>query len=507
MRSLLTLQTYLLLFGALIFRIVKTFLVTVVARDSVVYIQQTGAFSSGDWNTGLSAYYPPLYAVLSAAIALFIGPHFGALVLSVIAGAALVLPFRVYAKNFLSERALFAASLLILLTPSLVTCSAEILAESVYLFVFMTIVALLYEQQKQRAIGLSILLGFLAGALTLIRPEGIVIILGAAFLCGRRGQEEERRSVFIRACCIALVLLTSLTVIAPYSYYLKQESGRWTFTKKEGTVIGGLAKFSEAQNTPVAEIHEHFQKENDALADTKTPRSAKKDLTDLLSSRPMLFLKKSVHGFGQCLLLIPRVSHWVLFLLACPGLFLLGRARRWPWELTVLLALHILVISTVTPQKRYLLPFVLLVCLGAGVSLDAVAPRLRRLHKRGYGAVLGILLLVLGISAFKVERRGKGIVRELARALVEEKVAARVASIESRVAYYAGVEDQPLPRFASKAELKRFLVQNEISYLCFRDNWRERWCPWMKIEDIGEVVASRREGRTQLLLIRVRLKD
>lgn len=506
MTSLVSRATAFFVLAAALVRIVKVFLITVVARDSVVYVKQISAFFQGDGNAGLSAYYPPLYALISALFALLFSPHGGGVCVSVLSGTLLVLPFRRYAQSHLDPSSLFYASLFLVFTPSLILYSAEILAESFFLFLFMSLLATLQEQSKTRPLGLAFLSGAISGALTLTRPEGIAAVLGAALLCARRGPEDKGRSFKQRGAAFALSLVAAVLVLAPYSYYLNQESGHWTFTKKEGTVIGGLAKYSESKQTPIPEVHEHFRKSNDGHKRSAPPQSAASELSSILSGKPLLFLKKCLHGLGQCFLLVPRASHWLLFLLALPGLTVLAKSKKWPWELTLILALHLLVVSTVTPQKRYLLPEVLLVVLGAGRGFAFLVETLR-LGKRSRWALTFAVLVILGITAFKQERRRKEGIHTLAAVLKQEAGSVKVASIESRVAYYGEVDDQQLPRCANLEELKNFLAAQSITHLCIRENWRVRWCPWLNVEDIGELIQSVPEGRTELLLIRVKTKN
>ena len=506
MTPLFSKATALFVLGAALVRIVKVFLMTVVARDSVVYVKQISDFSQGDGHGALSGYYPPLYALVSSFFALFCSPHGGGVCVSILSGALLVLPFRRYAKAYLDRSSLFYASLILVFTPSLILYSAEILAESFFLLLFVTLVATLQEQGNKRPLGLAILSGAIAGALTLTRPEGIAAVLGAALLCARRGPEDNGRSFKMRSAAFALTIVAASLVLAPYSYYLKQESGHWTFTKKEGTVIGGLAKYSESRKAPIPEVHEHFRKSNDGHKQSAPPQSAATELSTILSAKPLLFVNKCLHGLGQCLLLLPRASHWMLFVLALPGWLVLAKSKKWPWELTLLLAFHLLVISTVTPQKRYLLPEVIFVALGAGRSVAFMAEKLS-LGERSRWALTFAVLVILGITAFKQERRKKQGIHSLATTLKQEQGTVKVASIESRVAYYGGVHDQQLPRCANLKELKRFLKTQNITHLCIRENWRARWYPWLKVEDIGELIQSVPEGRTELLLIRVKTKN
>jgi 4-amino-4-deoxy-L-arabinose transferase-like glycosyltransferase len=505
---------FFLLVLALILRTLKALMTTVVARDSVVYLSQAQAVASGSIGEGFVGYYPPLYPVLTAMLSMVFSIHESALIVSIAMGALLLLPFRAFAKQYIeNDQSMKVASLLLVFSPAFITISGEILADSLFLTLFVTLAVVLKAYrtgEPSRALFQITLLGVLCGLLSLTRPEGIMTLLGVLVLLkGPKMPADSKPSRGQRAIHSLCFIGVFLLVLSPYILLLKSETGQWTFTRKAGVVIGGMARMTDQASEPVAQLHQHFRDENERQQETVSQGAHSDQLAAIVRARPMLLVRKVIHGLFQSGALLPRTCHVLIFIFGLMGLNCFRKHKRIPIELIVLSAFHLLAVSTVQVQKRYLLVLVPLFIMAAAEYLPGLYQRLGRSHRLLKFALPLLFVVFILPPALKAERRSKGHIHKLAAVLRDEAQlqasrAVELASIDFRVAYYAGVQARRLPRCQNLSELKVFLKRHQITHLCFRKNWQELWCPWFVLEDVGRLAASEEDGRTKVLLIRVR---
>ncbi|MDT7604094.1 MAG: hypothetical protein QOF61_2091, partial [Acidobacteriota bacterium] len=110
---------------------------SVLSPDGVVYAGLARQLAAGNLRAGLSSYYPPLYPLLIALSSLvFRDVEFAGRFVSVAAGALLIVPVYLLAREWYGHRVARLAAIVIALHPLLIYYSSVLLTESTYTLLF-----------------------------------------------------------------------------------------------------------------------------------------------------------------------------------------------------------------------------------------------------------------------------------------------------------------------------------------------------------------------------------
>lgn len=206
---------------------------SVLNGDGIYYTILGEKFISGDFAGGISAYWSPLYSVLTG-IAEFTGANreFAGRIVSLIAGAFVTVPSFLLVRDFYGRRAATIASLLLIFDPSLIRASGWVMTESLYTLVFVGFILTGWKAVENDSNKLFFVTGLLIGISYLIKPEAVayailvpLVYLGLSILRGR---------INLRKICTCSVtsLVGFLIFFLPYFVFVHAKTGIWTISQK-----------------------------------------------------------------------------------------------------------------------------------------------------------------------------------------------------------------------------------------------------------------------------------
>lgn len=220
---------------AIIFRLLLLTREYVISPDGVMYAWMGRRLVAGDFEQGLSTYFPPLYPLLVGLSSLvFRDLEFAGRFVSVVAGGLLVVPVFLLARSFYDRGVAALAASLVVVFPVLVYYSAQLLTESVYVLLFTTGVLAGWRALVRSRPASYLSAGLVFGACYLLKPEaiGFVFLLAALALVAAR--LREARAVRPALVNVAALVAGFLLLASPYLVYLRQQTGRWTISEKMG---------------------------------------------------------------------------------------------------------------------------------------------------------------------------------------------------------------------------------------------------------------------------------
>lgn len=472
--------------AGLILRLIKSGRTAVLARDALAYLDQARLLRDGAVLEGLGAYYPPIFPLAIALGGLGLELETAGRWVAALAGGLAVIAVMRATPAGPGRLAPLLAGVACLSHSRLVQYGGELLSDSLAFLLLVSCAALACPPQSDAAPrsepgpGRAAGAGLLGALATLTRPEAIILAAAVplAWLTARwlRAPGPRRPGL-----CCALFLAVFGLGLAPYVALLHHQTGRWTFTRKGGVVLGGLARYADARGQPIPAVHDHFRDSQMAARLGETEPVATKRIGLAFLQRPGVVVGKALHGLGQGLRRLPEAAHPVVLILGLIGLVLAWRRRRFPAVFFWLFLGQLAVVSLVTPLRRYLVPASALFLIGTGVALEAAVERWGRARPRLWGLATALILaLVLGVRVWRIERRDKRYFARLSSALAGLEAPGALCGLERRVAHGAGLPFRPLPLVRDEAELRAHMERVGARALLVRRLWIERHMAWFE---------------------------
>ncbi len=205
----------------------------VISPDGVAYVSLGRNLIAGNFQEGLSTYWPPLYPLLVGLSSFFFRePEFAGRFVSVLAGSLLVLPAYRLIYNWYGQRVALIGAGIISLHPVLIYYSTVLLTESTYTLLLTCGVLAGWTALSGRRSRSFLLAGTTFGACYLLKPEaaGFLLLLLVPTLLRR----FTDKTVSFKTAARNAVLLCAgfLLVSAPYLLYLRQQTGVWMLSGK-----------------------------------------------------------------------------------------------------------------------------------------------------------------------------------------------------------------------------------------------------------------------------------
>ena len=214
---------YLILLVGLLLRAFDVVNAVIIERDGITYALMGENFTRGAFKEALSGVFPPFYPLMIGFFH-FLVPDIelaGRLV-SLVFGVLLIYMCFLFFKRFLDEKKALIGALFVAIHPYLVKYSAQVLSESLAIFLFTVTIYLFYKgwlDSDVKAIGLS---GFFLALTYLTRPEYVVFYIPLALIL-----LKEKRFRHTMALVLSFLVLAFLYVL-----YMRFETGAWILTKK-----------------------------------------------------------------------------------------------------------------------------------------------------------------------------------------------------------------------------------------------------------------------------------
>jgi len=204
-----------------------------LTSDGVWYALLGRNLISGNIKDGLSTYWPPLYPLLIGIFSIVTrDAELAGRLVSVIAGALLVIPIYFLARRLYGKPTAFVAALLTVIYPFLLEYSTVVLTESLYTLLFTLAVLGALSAFSTGKNHQFFMTGLAIGACYLVRPEAfgfaglILLMIAASVLLGKRANLK-------RASANAPIFLAGFLLLSlPYLLYLRAETGRWGLSEK-----------------------------------------------------------------------------------------------------------------------------------------------------------------------------------------------------------------------------------------------------------------------------------
>jgi len=205
----------------------------VLSPDGVLYLTLAQNLKAGNFSTGFSPYWAPLYPILiSLASIFFRDPEFTGRFISVAAGALLVIPVYRLAFKWYGMPAARIAAAIVALHPLLIYYSTVVLTESVYTLVFTCAVVTGWSALSRGRRGSFLLTGFTFGLCYLLKPEAALFLPLLVAIVFIRPFFHRAYSLKLGAQNGLLLAMGFLLPAAPYIIYLQRQTGAWVLSGK-----------------------------------------------------------------------------------------------------------------------------------------------------------------------------------------------------------------------------------------------------------------------------------
>lgn len=327
----------------------------------------------GNFAAGYFPFIPPLFSSIGAVFAVIfrLEGFAAARLTSALFFAAGVFPLYYLAKHIVGRHAAWYAVILYIVCPRLIRYGGSGLLDPGKTFLLLATAWLTWALARRRNAGTALALGLSAGALALVKGEGIVVsaaFLGGFYLWQVRNSQGWRRILPSRHLLIALGVLA--VVVAPWVAYVNQQTG-YPFTDgRQAWVLNRvLARVGLAGGRSGA-----LPREPEALQPFLKEQITDPVFVEGWSDRTFFEdgLMEVVKGFFP--LYLPLVAF---------GLFLRRRDFRWlggDGYLLAVLAGHTLLLLAVTgfqwTQKRYVIQAMPFMLPWAGLGVSCLFARL-----------------------------------------------------------------------------------------------------------------------------------
>ena len=238
----------------------------VISPDGVEYVAHARRLAAGDVAHGMSTYWPPLYPALVAVASLvFRDAEFAGRLVSVVAGALLVIPAHRLARRWYGRRTALVCASLVALHPLLAYYSTALLTESTYTLLFTCAVVAGWSALTGTTARAYALAGALFGACYLLKPEAfgfvllLVVMLVARRLLAKTSLRRMKTSLRQTSVAGALALVAGFVAAAsPQLLYIRWQTGKWFLSAKtsghllQGARAAGGDAAAHAQGLPDA---------------------------------------------------------------------------------------------------------------------------------------------------------------------------------------------------------------------------------------------------------------
>ena len=342
---------------------------SVINGDGAYYTILGERFVSGDLANGISAYWSPLYSVLTGISSLlFSDREFAGRFVSLVAGAFLIVPGFALIDTFFGRPAAYIGTVLIVFHPFLIQSSSWVMTESLYTLVFTTLVLTCWKALASDSSTKFLITGLLLGSAFLIKPEAVAFVILIWIFTLVLGFWRRKTGLY-QALINCLVFLSGfLLLFAPYFVFLHYKTGQWTLSQKiavnlpaadyDGNFLGLTSDGRKTMKDRVWGDDYETERPVEPVRSLEQRRFSIGRLTSdvmILGSKAVTLVKKQLRDYFPALLPYP------FMLLAIIGLFF----RPWT-KIRAAKELYIffIVLSTLigygasAVEQRYLFPII-----------------------------------------------------------------------------------------------------------------------------------------------------
>lgn len=334
--------------AAFLLRLPSLFFREVIYNDGVEYIRIAQHILDGNWSEG---FVPPLYPLLVGSVG-FVMKDFelAGILISVIFGAAIVVPIYYFAKTLFDGRTAILASLFAVFQPLLFVYSGSVLTESTYYFIVALIAWSGWLAFSGGRSAHVLLFSFLSAMAYLTKPEGIGFLLIFLVWVLLVNPSPSIVRFPLRRLWMAVLAIVSFAVVSsPYLVQIRNDVGSWQLSKKAALSVQAV-----------------HQEEEEGIRERGQQQPRRKVDVSAYIRNPLSLATRVFVGFLQSLLKFQQSLTPYLFLFVFIG-FLRKTKGRYPWRPNLYVLSHVvfffgLVLPLFWITKRYtsqLIPMVL----------------------------------------------------------------------------------------------------------------------------------------------------
>ena len=476
---------------ALLFRLLFLGSRLVLQGDEIHYAESLFRFVHGRFLDGVSDYWSFFYPFAGIPFGLAAGDaEKGLRLLSIVSGAAAVVPATILARRFAGPRAALFAGILVALHPNLIAFSTTAATEPLFSLLLLSSFVVFIKGLDGGGAARFAGAGALLGLSYLTRPEAqffLPLLLLAAIAA--RGGSASGATLARRAVRAAAVAAAFAVVSIPYFAVLREATGSWTAGSKAAVNVSSPAIWEDTLERERF-VYSLNEKGDERLIEELGRESAFSVAWREKGRIAASYVPKMIAGFALVPLLLTSPA---LLLLVPLGLL----ARRRPrgrgaaeWLLIAAGAFPFVFYSIFRVELRYLLPYlpVYLVWggIGCGILVDwigEVAPG-RRWIGMAAASLVFTSLVPFSFSKYELTRRSmQPEWREIGTWMREHGGRRRIlAHSGCPVSYYAGDPEATFIPWTDAAGLLRFARFRGFGYVLIDERYIRAFRP--ALEDI-----------------------
>lgn len=278
-----------LLTAAFAFRFYSLQFYHVISTDGTTYALTAKAIANGDWHgAAISGFYPLLIAGANWLVS---DLETAGRLVSVVCGSLLIVPLFYLGKMLFSRKTAIAACFTVIVWPSLVASSCEVMTQSTYTTLQLAAVFLVWRAFLKPSLLGGCLAGVLMGLSYLTRPEAILLsIVIPAVLSLFSLRELRGKRLFFWSYAGSFLLLFTLNMLLVHHV-----SGEWQLSAKTDSALNDALSYY--LNIPDINYIPGYQ-----------PKS----YLDIITEHPEFLWKNSLHNLRQAWQTILPLPLWFL---------------------------------------------------------------------------------------------------------------------------------------------------------------------------------------------------
>jgi len=510
--------------GALCFRILFLGSRLVLSGDEVHYAESLFHFMKGNVLAGVSDYWSFFYPLAAVPFGFLArDAELGLRILSIVSGAALVVPGFAIARRLWGNAAAVFAGVFLAIHPNLISISTAAMTESLFALLLLSALHLYLggmEGASLRSLGAA---GFLLGLAYLTRPESLafLVLLAAAAAAGWGGAGPASPRPARSPRVSRSIVMAALFVIAalPQFLLLHHATGRWTGGSKAAVNLSSPVIWHDdlAREEYVYSLNpDGTARRIDEVGRESVAKIAWREKRAIASRYPA----NLAAGFNLATLLYASPFLLLLVPLGIAG----GALRRELRAATFLLLFFGLFPFFFYPvfrvELRYLVPYLPIHLLWAGAGVTALVSWFRdAVSPRRWARVILIVLIFASlppytINKYVVAKRGEPVEwKEIGRWIGEtEGAGARIlAKPGCSISYYAGAPMATFIPWTDVPGLLRFARAGKYGFLVVDEEYIRSARPGLRdllqdppLSDLTRVREFKSARGGSIVLYRVR---
>lgn len=204
-----------------------------VGGDQMQYIKLARRFASGDFSGVLDTYWTPLYPLLLGIISSFSNSLvLPSIIFAVLTGSLAVTLTYILVEQSYGRREAVIAAVIAIFYPHLISSVFDIGTENLYLLLMIGAVLVGWRGLTNNLLRDYLLVGVLLGLAYLTRPEAFGYPFFFASLVFVKNLWQKKLLTRQTLAQTGILFLGFMILAAPYLFYLRGETGKWTISGK-----------------------------------------------------------------------------------------------------------------------------------------------------------------------------------------------------------------------------------------------------------------------------------